>query len=125
MIVPTIATLAEISSESTAPAAANASVFAARKRSRFGAARSDDAIVRWRHSPLIPMTARIRMKKLLVSDVKTSVSTDSSVGSVSTLTRTAISSDVPTATPVIARNVRVVRSLSSSACSSAVMRRPP
>jgi hypothetical protein len=63
------------------------------------------------------------MKSPLVSAVKTSVSTESSVGSDSTLTSTAISSDVPIATPVRARNVRVVRSLISSARSRAFM--PP
>ena len=68
-----------------------------------------------------------------MSAVKTSVSTDSWVGSDSRLTSTQISSEVPTATPVSARNVRVVRSLISSARSRAVMplprsarrRRPP
>ena len=73
----------EISSESTSPAAANAIVFAVRKRSRSGAASSELVIVWWRHSPVIPITARIVMKRLLVSEVKTSVSTSSWVGSVS------------------------------------------
>ena len=47
------------------PAAAKASTFAARNRSRSGAARSELVIVRWRHSPVIPTIARIRMKRLL------------------------------------------------------------
>ncbi len=60
------------------------------------------------------------MNSPLVSAVKTSVSTDSSVGSESDATKPAISSDVPSATPVSAMNVRVVRSLISSACSSGI-----
>ncbi len=62
-----------MSSESTSPAAANAIIFAVRKRSRSGAASSELVIVWWRHSPVIPITARIVMKRLLVSEVKTSV----------------------------------------------------
>ena len=53
---------------------------------RSGAASSELVIVRWRHSPLIPTIARMRMKKLLVSDANTSTRTDSSVGSVSSAT---------------------------------------
>ena len=58
------------------------------------------------------------MKRLLVSVVKTSVSTDSSVGSESRLTSVTSTTEVPTATPASATNVRVVRSLISSARSS-------
>ena len=53
--------------ESSAPAAAKASVFAARKRVRSGAASSEPVIVRWRHSPVIPTIARIMMKRVLAS----------------------------------------------------------
>ena len=58
------------------------------------------------------------MNRLLVSEAKTSVRTSSWLGSVSSATSTVISSDVPTAAAVSARNVRVVRSLMSSARSS-------
>ena len=60
------------------PAAANASVLAARNFSRSGAASSELVIVRWRHSPVMPTIARIVMNRLLVSAVNTSVSTESS-----------------------------------------------
>jgi hypothetical protein len=93
--------------------------------SRSGAASSELVIVRWRHSPVIPTIARITMNSPLVSAVKTSVSTESSVGSDSALTSEVISSDVPSATAVSARNVRVVRSLISSARSSGLIRFPP
>ncbi len=82
-------------------------------------------MVRWRHSPLMPTTARMMMKRLLVSAVNTSVRTLSCVGSVSRLTRPAMSSEVPTASPANAMKVRVVRSFSTSAWSSAVMSGPP
>ena len=108
-------------SDSTIPAVAKATALAARNRRRSGAASSELVIVRWRHSPLIPTTASKRMKKLLVSDANTSTRTESSVGSVSSATSVAISTDVPAATMAMTLNVRVVRSLSSSARSSAVI----
>jgi hypothetical protein len=46
MIIPTTEIVIEISSESTNPAAAKASVFAIRKRSRLGAASRELVIVR-------------------------------------------------------------------------------
>jgi hypothetical protein len=122
--VPTIVTPIEIATDSSAPAAAKASVLAARKRSRSGAARRELVMVRWRHSPPMPITARTTRKRLLVSDVNTSTSTDSSVGSVSSATSPAMTSDVPMAAPASPANVRVVRSLISSARSSAFMRPP-
>ena len=70
-----------MASESNIPAAANASVLAARKRIRSGAASSELVIVRWRHSPVIPTIARIMMKRLLASVAKTSVRTSACVGS--------------------------------------------
>ena len=69
-----------MASESSTPAAAKASVLAARKRIRSGAASSELVIVRWRHSPVIPTIARIMMKRPLVSFWKTSSSTLSFVG---------------------------------------------
>ena len=81
-------------------------------------------MVRCRHSPLIPTTASKKMKRPLVSEANTSISTDFSVGSVSRLTSTVSSRDVPTAAPARAAKVRVVRSLSSSACRSDLTTRP-
>jgi hypothetical protein len=65
------------------------------------------------------------MNRLLVSAVKTSVRTDSSVGLVSRQMSTTITSEVNAVTDTSATNVRVVRSFSSSACSSAVIGWPP
>ena len=65
------------------------------------------------------------MKRLLVSDVNTSVRTDSCVGSVRRATSTVMSSEIPTAMQASATNVRVVRSLISSACRSALTSPPP
>ena len=65
------------------------------------------------------------MNRLLVSAVNTSMRTESSVGSVSMLTSPTRIIDVPTVTAASATNVRVVRSLSSSARSKAVMSAPP
>ena len=88
-----------MASDRSSPTTANASVLAARNRRRSGAASSELVIVRWRHSPLMPTTARMMMKSPLVSAVNTSVRTLSCVGSVSRLTRPAMSSEVPTASP--------------------------
>ena len=117
-------TATAISSESTTPAAAKASVLAARKRRRSGAASSELVIVRWRHSPVIPSTARIRMKSPLASELNTSVSTSSLEGSDRMDTSTVMRSDIEIATPASAANVRVVRSLISSASSRRVTLRP-
>jgi len=65
------------------------------------------------------------MNRPLVSELNTSTSTDSSVGSVRSATRIVISSETPTAVAVSAMNVRVVRSLISSARSRAFTPPPP
>ena len=67
--VPSAVTPSDTSRDITSPAAAKASVLAARKRVRAGAASSELAIVRWRHSPLMPTTASTRMNSALVSDM--------------------------------------------------------
>ena len=69
---------------------------------RSGAASSELVIVRWRHSPVIPTIARIMMKRVLASFWKTSLSTESSVGSLSEAIRMVITSEIPTATPASA-----------------------
>ena len=79
--MPITPTTTETASESSTPAAANASSFAARNLTRSGAASSELVIVRWRHSPVIPTIARMRMKRLVGSLRKTSLTTVSSVGS--------------------------------------------
>ena len=58
------------------------------------------------------------MKRPLTSELNTSVSTSSWEGSVRIATSTVMSSEIATATPASAANVRVVRSLISSASSS-------
>jgi hypothetical protein len=63
-------------------------------------------MVPWRHSPLTPTTARTRMKKELVSDAKTSVSTEPRVCSVRTPTRTVIATEIAAAAPASATAVR-------------------
>ena len=118
MANPAMPTAIMISTESTTPAAAKATVFAARKRRRSGAASSELVMVRWRHSPVIPTTARSRMKSPLASELNTSVSTSSLEGSERIDTSTVMRSEIPIATPASAANVRVVRSLISSASSS-------
>ena len=123
MANPSMDTVTEIAKERSSPAAAKASVFAARKRTRSGAASRELVIVWWRHSPLIPTTAKMRMKKLLVSDANTSTSTDSALGRVSVATSAVSRSEMPTAAPARPMAVRVVRSFRNSACSRAVM--PP
>ena len=94
MAAPVTATVIAMSKDSAIPAVAKATALAARNRRRSGAASNELVIVRWRHSPLIPTTARTRMKKLLVSDANTSNRTDSSVGSVNSATSAATSTDV-------------------------------
>ena len=64
------------------------------------------------------------MKRLEVSELKTSTSTESSVGSPVRLVSATSSIDVTTATTASAANVRVVRSFSSSAWSRALISRP-
>ena len=68
IVRPAIVTAIETITDSSAPAIANASIFAARNRNRAGAARSELVIVRWRHSPVIPTIARTVMNSALVSE---------------------------------------------------------
>ncbi len=65
------------------------------------------------------------MKRPLASEANTSVSTSSWDGSVRIETSTVMRSEIPIATPASAANVRVVRSLISSASSSRVTPCPP
>jgi hypothetical protein len=69
---------------------------------RSGAASSELVIVRCRHSPVIPTIARIMMKRVLASFWKTSVATESLVGSSREATRIVITSEIPIAAPASA-----------------------
>jgi hypothetical protein len=91
---------------------------AIRSFKRSGAASTVPVIVRWRHSPLIPMTPSSRMKRLEKSAVKRSRVETGSKSSVRIADRPTTSIDNTTAEATSARNVRVVRSFSSSARSS-------
>jgi len=98
---------------------------AAISRVRTGAASTVPVMVRWRHSPAMPITPRSRMNSPVKSLRNSSRASRSVKPSVSVAARTTTSSDSATAEPVSAKKVRVVRSLSSSARRRALTPRLP
>ncbi len=81
-------------------------------------------MVRCRHSPAIPITPSSEMNRPVKSAVKKSFTSASDTLSLMAVARQTTSSDSASADPTRAANVRVVRSLSSSARSRALIRRP-
>jgi hypothetical protein len=92
--------------------------FAAISRSRSGNASTVLAIVRWRHSPAMPIAPSSMMKSPLASLENVPRRSSSVNVSWIEVIRTTTSSDRATADATSARNVRVVESLISSAWSA-------
>ena len=97
---------------------------AASRRTRAGAARTELVIVRCRHSPAIPVTPSSRMKRAEKSAVNSSRASCSVKVSVRMVLSPTTSSDSASVAATIVTNVRVVRSLSSSARSNGFKTRP-
>ncbi len=92
---------------------------------RSGAARTVLVIVLWRHSPAIPIAPSSRMKMPVKSPANAARTSSSVKSPASSVLSTSSSSEIASPDPISAKNVRVVRSLSSSACRSALMASGP